>query len=72
MGKYRRNRPRSELEVRRRVVELTDDEVEFLRSAGHCPRCGHLAALHNYHCCSSCEVPGCFCQNYDMVEGEKE
>jgi hypothetical protein len=24
-------------------------------------KCGHLYALHNFHCCTFCMVPGCAC-----------
>lgn len=37
--------------------ELRDDESEFLFGpAPRCRKCGHLAALHNTHCCTFCMV----------------
>lgn len=41
------------------ILEVTNDEAALLDS-GRCD-CGHLYALHNSHCCSFCEVDGCWC-----------
>lgn len=40
------------------TVELRPDEVAYLRESARCPDCGHLEALHNYHCCTQCMVCG--------------
>jgi hypothetical protein len=44
------------------AITLRQDEVDYLSSDG-APRCdcGHLVALHNYHCCTFCLVDGCPC-----------
>lgn len=49
-------------------VSLRGDELKFLASSPRCQVCGHLLALHNYHCCTFCTVPGCRCE-WDKLEG---
>lgn len=50
-------------EPRVQSVVLTDDEVVTLSSSVRCRACGHLDAMHNFHCCTFCTVVGCRCEN---------
>jgi hypothetical protein len=36
--------------------ELTQEERDYLANSTVCRMCGHLNALHNYHCCIFCLV----------------
>jgi len=51
---------------------LLEDERAFLASSGRCTKCKHLTALHNFHCCTSCTVPGCACEWCYCDECNKE
>jgi hypothetical protein len=42
---------------------LRDDERKMLVESHRCGGCGHLAALHNQHCCVFCEVDDCPCED---------
>lgn len=43
------------------TLALYPEEGEYLLKSPRCDTCGHKTALHNYHCCSFCMVPGCSC-----------
>jgi hypothetical protein len=43
------------------VLDLRDDEYDMLLTSVRCEGCGHLAVLHNGHCCSFCTVAKCPC-----------
>lgn len=47
--------------VRSGEFALRVDEIEALKESERCEACGHLYALHNFHCCSFCMVPDCEC-----------
>ena len=49
---------------------LRQDELDYLSDSERC-KCGHLQALHNFHCCEFCMVPGCGCENYKIDIGLK-
>lgn len=42
---------------------LTEDEVRTLADSEQCDDCGHLMAMHNFHCCFFCKVDGCKCRD---------
>jgi hypothetical protein len=53
------------------IMKLLSEEKKLLEASERCEACGHLEALHNYHCCEFCTVPGCRCE-YGEVEPEPE
>ena len=43
------------------TIDVLPEEAAYITESGRCDRCGHLEALHNYHCCFFCNVPDCDC-----------
>lgn len=52
----------ADLTRRGATLGLQDDEVAYLGDV-RCSTCGHLWTLHNSHCCSFCNIPGCRCES---------
>jgi hypothetical protein len=56
------------------TLELLPEEVkhltipEFEGAEMRCRTCGHLAALHNRHCCEFCMIEDCPCEWGEMPE----
>ena len=44
-------------------IQLRADEIEYLKNCERCTVCGHLKALHNYHCCVFCMLDDCRCHD---------
>ena len=42
-------------------MALLPEEKKYL-TGPRCEACGHLAVLHNDHCCSFCLLPDCPCE----------
>lgn len=57
------------------TLELLPEEVKHLTEPGsegvemRCRACGHLAALHNGHCCVFCMIKDCPCEWGEMPGG---
>lgn len=55
--------PNNKITLAKLLVSGDDAEREFMATQlKRCDACGHLALVHNDHCCHYCKVPDCQCR----------